>query len=111
MLRSDSASPCVGFAEQGAQLRRVAKGRGFRAKAGELQFLRWKYHHEYFSLGGVTPTLRAAYPVYAMLRSLVFTPLHRLRYVLGRWNKTEKEVFRQEMEKHRRLNDFFGKST
>ncbi|KPJ58011.1 MAG: hypothetical protein AMS16_00110 [Planctomycetes bacterium DG_58] len=74
----------------------------------ELQFLRWKCRRRYSSFENITPSIREAYPVYALMHLLVIRPMRRLKRVLRNWNRTEREIFREDMRRCEALNDFFG---
>ncbi len=74
----------------------------------ELQFLRWKCRRKYSSFDKITPNIRAAYPVYALLRTLAIRPLRRLKHLVRNWNKTDREIFREDMKRCEAMNDFFG---
>ena len=73
-----------------------------------LQFLRWKYRRRFSALGGATPTLRASFSAYAILRSLLYKPLRDLARRLRDWNKTETDLYNEEMRESEKLNEFFG---
>jgi len=76
--------------------------------AEELQFIRWKCRRSYSAREHITPSIRKAYPVYALMHLLVIRPIRRLRHDLRNWNRTEKEIYRADMKRCEALNDFFG---
>ncbi len=75
--------------------------------ADEIQFLRWKLRRKYSDRAPIPPTLRASLSMYAILRTMLYGPARGAWRRLKRWNMTEREVYRQEMSRARKQNEFF----
>ena len=75
--------------------------------AEELQFVRWKCRRNYSAHENITPGLRKAYPVYALMHLLFIRPVRRFRRTLRNWNKTERDIFLEDMKRCEALNRFF----
>ena len=73
----------------------------------EIQFLRWKCRRKYTSGVPLPPTLRASLSVFAVVRTAFYAPVRGLWRRLKAWDKTERQLYDEEMARARKANNFF----
>lgn len=77
----------------------------------DLQFLRWKYKREYSTFFKTTPVFRANFPIINLLRIFILRPYYRIKNFFSSLGKTEYAIFRKDMEKFMKANNFFDRKT
>lgn len=75
----------------------------------DLQFLRWKYKRKYSTFFKTTPVFEANFPIVNLLRVFILRPYYRMKNFFSSLGKTDYAIFKQDMEKFIKVNNFFGK--
>lgn len=74
----------------------------------ELQFLKWKYRRKYSTFYKTTPAFKTRFPLLHLLRVFALRPYYRTKDLVASLGKTERDVFKAEMNRFNHLNDFTG---
>ncbi len=73
----------------------------------DIQFLRWKMRRRFHENEPLPPALRASLSVYALVRTLFYSPTRSLWRRLKRWNMSDRDLYEAAMERARKDNEFF----
>ena len=72
----------------------------------DLQFLRWKYRQKYSTFFKTTPVFKANFPFVDLIRKLILRPYYRIKNLIKSIGKTEHEIFKKDMKRLAKMNNF-----
>ena len=74
----------------------------------DIQFQKWRYRRRYSTFFKTTPVFARTHPWVLLFRRLIQRPYCRVKDFLADRGKSEHDRYLRDIERYRRMNDFFG---